>query len=147
MEKKPRTYRQQARSAYLQVAKKRRPSQKQIRKALRKQLGYVRRLLAHIDALIEAGEKLSRLSKQRYRTLLVVSEVYRQQRWMYEHQRHRIDDRLVSITQPHVRPIVRGQTRTPVEFGAKLSGSCVDGYCFVAHLSWDNFNESGALPG
>ncbi len=88
VEKKPRTYRRQARSAYLQVAKKRRPSQKQITKAIRKQLGYVRRHLAHIDALIEADALLSRLSKQRYRTLLVVSEVYRQQRWMYEHRRH-----------------------------------------------------------
>lgn len=82
LKQKPRTYRQQARRAYLQVAKKHRPCRKQLRKAIRKQLGYVRRNLAHIDALVEVGASLSQLSAQRYRTLLVVSEVFRQQQWM-----------------------------------------------------------------
>ncbi len=30
-------------------------------------------------------------------------------------------------------------------FGAKLSVSCFDGYVFLDHISWDNFNESGDL--
>ena len=141
--KKPRTYRREARTAYLQIAKQRKPNHKKIRKALRQQLGYVRRNLAHIATLIAAGAKLSELKKNLYRNLLVVSEVYRQQQLMYEQGCHRIDDRIVSITQPHVRPIVRGKSGTPVEFGAKLSVSCVDGHTFLDHLSWDNFNESG----
>ena len=143
--KKPRTYRREARTAYLQIAKQRKPTRKKIRKALRKQLAYVRRNLAHIDTLIAAGAKLSELKKNLYRNLLVVSEVYRQQQSMYEQGSNRIDDRIVSITQPHVRPIVRGKSGTPVEFGAKLSVSCVDGKAFLDHLSWDNFNESGDL--
>ncbi len=141
--KKPRTYRREARTAYLQIAKQRQPNSKKIRKAMRQQLGYVRRNLAHIDTLIAAGAKLSELKKNLYRNLLVVSEVYRQQQLMYEQGCHRIDDRIVSIPQPHVRPIVRGKSGTPVEFGAKLSVSCVDGHTFLDHLSWDNFNESG----
>ena len=32
-----------------------------------------------------------------------------------------------------------------MEFGAKLSASCCNGYVFLDHLSWDNFNESGDL--
>jgi hypothetical protein len=32
-----------------------------------------------------------------------------------------------------------------VEFGAKLSASCCNGYVFLERLSWDNFNESGDL--
>ncbi len=55
--------------------------------------------------------------------LLVVTEVYRQQLWMYENESNRIDDRIVSITQPHIRPIVRGKAGKSVEFGAKLSVS------------------------
>jgi hypothetical protein len=105
----------------------------------------VRRNLAHIDTLIAAGAKLTELKKNLYRNLLVVSEVYRQQQLMYEQGCHRIDDRIVSITQPHVRPIVRGKSGTPVEFGAKLSVSCVDGQAFLDRLGWDNFNESGDL--
>jgi transposase, IS5 family len=77
--------------------------------------------------------------------LLVVTEVYRQQLWMYENESNRIDDRIVSINQPHIRPIVRGKAGKPVEFGAKLSVSCFDQYVFLDHLSWDNFNESGDL--
>jgi hypothetical protein len=75
--------------------------------------------------------------------LLVITEVYRQQWWMYENESNRIDDRIVSITQPHIRPIVRGKVSKPVEFGSKLSVSCFDQYVFLDHLSWDNFNESG----
>ena len=77
--------------------------------------------------------------------LLVVTEVYRQQLWMYENESKRVDDRIVSITQPHIRPIVRGKAGKAVEFGAKLSVSCCEQYVFLDHLSWDNFNESGDL--
>ena len=73
----------------------------------------------------------------------MVAEVNRQQLDMYENNQNRIDDRIVSLTQPHVRPIVRGKAGTPVEFGAKLSASCVNGYVFLDRISWNNFNESG----
>ena len=52
---------------------------------------------------------------------------------------------IVSLTQPHIRPIVRGKAGKPVEFGAKFSASCIDGYIFLDRISWDNFNESGDL--
>ena len=77
--------------------------------------------------------------------LLVVAEIYRQQLWLYENQKQSIDDRIVSLTQPHIRPIVRGKAGKAVEFGAKLSASYFDGYVFLDHISWDNFNESGDL--
>ena len=146
LEQKPRTYREQARKRYLEVAKQRRASGKVVRKAIRRQLGYVRRNLAHIDTLIAAGASLSKLSCQRYRRLLVVSELIRQQQWMYDQNVRRIDDRIVSLAQPHVRPIVRGKAGTPVEFGAKIAISCVDGKVFLERLSWDNFNESVDFP-
>ncbi|MBT9139388.1 MAG: hypothetical protein DDT31_01972 [Syntrophomonadaceae bacterium] len=140
--KKPRTYRRQARKAYLVIAKQRKVNGHKIRKAIREQLGYLRRNLSHIEDLIAAGASLSYLSKRQYCSLLVISEVFRQQQWMYENHCHRIDDRIVSLSQPQVRPIVRGKAGTPVEFGAKISVSCVDGKVFLDHLSWDNFNES-----
>lgn len=82
------------------------------------------------------------LNRLEYKNLLVVAEVYRQQLWMHEHKTNRIEDRIVSINQPHIRPIVRGKAGSSVEFGAKISASCVDGYVFLDHLSWENFNES-----
>ncbi|MGK7898995.1 MAG: IS5 family transposase [Xenococcus sp. (in: cyanobacteria)] len=141
-ERKPRTYRIQARKNYLEVAKQRRPRKKKRRKAIRKQLAYLKRNLSHIDVLLIKGASLSQLSRHDYRMLLVISELLRQQQLMYESRSSRIDDRIVSLTQPHVRPLVRGKAGKNVEFGAKLSVSYSDGYCFLDHLSWDNFNES-----
>ncbi len=137
--RKPRTYRCQVRQAYLQVAKKRKVSQTVIRKAIRRQLGYVQRNLAHIDQLVELGASLSQLSRRSYRDLLVIHELFRQQQQMYQTRQHRIEDRIVSLSQPHVRPIVRSKAGTPVEFGAKISLSFVNGQVFLEHLSWDNF--------
>ncbi|NEZ56884.1 IS5 family transposase [Adonisia turfae] len=143
--KKPRTYRQTARRDYLRIVKRRKKSRKLIRKGLRQQLNYVRRNLGYIDRLIKAGATLAALNPREYKTLLVIYEVYRQQQHMYQHKQRRINDRIVSISQPHVRPIVRGKAGTPVEFGAKFAMSCVAGYVFLDRLSWDNFNESEDL--
>jgi IS5 family transposase len=77
----------------------------------------------------------------------VISEVLRQQQWMYEQRSRRIDDRIVSISQPHVRPIKRGKAGSDTEFGAKVSISLVDGVSFVDRISWDNFNEGIDLIG
>ena len=145
LDKKPRTYRKKARKDYLKIAKKRRVSRKERRDAIAKQLQYIKRNLSHIEKLINSGAELSSLSPRQYKMLLVITEVYRQQLWMYENESNRIDDRIVSISQPHIRPIVRGKAGKPVEFGAKLSVSCFDNYVFLDHLSWDNFNESGDL--
>jgi len=142
---KPRTYRKVARKAFLSVSKKRRASRQLKRKGIRKQLGYLGRNLKQIDTLIAAGASLTVLSHRQQRLLLVISEVYRQQQVMYDTKTHRVDDRIVSITQPYVRPIVRGKAGVPVEFGAKLSVSCVQGCVFLDVLSWDNFNESTHL--
>ena len=139
--KKPRTYRQKARRAYLRVAKARKPGRQKLRRGIGKQLRYLRRNLHTIASMAQEGLLVS-LTRQRYRQLLVIHELYRQQLWMYTHRCHRIADRLVSISQPHVRPIVRGKAGTLVEFGAKISVSVVDGVSFVDRISWDAYNES-----
>ncbi|GAX35128.1 transposase [Nodularia sp. NIES-3585] len=142
---KPRTYRTRARKDYLAVAKKRKVNFRERRKAIKKQLQYIKRNLAHIQQLLEEGASLLKLSNRQYKMLLVVAEVYRQQLWLYENKKRSIEDRIVSLSQPHIRPIVRGKARTNVEFGVKFSASCFDGYVFLDHISWDNFNESGDL--
>ena len=139
--KKPRTYRQKARKSYLVVAKQKKPGHKKIRKAIGQQLGYLKRNLGHIDRMVEEG-LLIYLDKRLYRLLLVIRELYRQQLWMYENSTHSISNRIVSIYQPHVRPIVRGKAKSDVEFGAKVSISLVDGFSFVEKIDWDAYNES-----
>jgi len=142
--KKPRTYRRKARKDFLSVAKAKALSKNKRRKAIRKQLGYVERNLKAITKL--GGESsLTLLNNSQYKDLLVVSELFRQQKWMYDHHKNRIDDRIVSICQPHIRPIKRGKANASTEFGAKISVSLIDGWCFLDHLDWNNYNESGDL--
>ncbi len=143
--KKPRTYRKIARKNYLAVAKKRKPTIKERRKAIKRQLQYMKRNFAHIQQLIDLGASLVNLSNSQYKILLVVAEIYRQQLWLYENKKQSIEDRIVSLSQPHIRPIVRGKAGKNVEFGAKFSASCYEGYVFLEHISWDNFNESKDL--
>ena len=143
---KPRTYRQRARKDYLAVAKQKRPGYKKVRKAIGRQLCYLRRNLKNIDKMVSDG-LLMYLNKRQYRNLLVTKELYRQQLFMYENHTHKIADRIVSISQPHIRPIVRGKAKSNVEFGAKVSVSLIDGFSFVDRISWDSYNESGDLVG
>ncbi len=89
LDSKPKTYRKIAKKNYLSVAKSRKPSRKKIKQAIKKQLQYIKRNLAHIDKLIQTGATLKLLSKRQYKLLLVATEVYRQQLWMYENNKKR----------------------------------------------------------
>lgn len=141
---KPRTYREKARKAYLTVAKQRKIGQAKVRKAIGKQLKFVARDLRIIEAMA-SDIGLEALSKAQYRSLLVTQELYRQQLTMYQQRSHQIDDRIVNLTQPHVRPIVRGKAKAKVEFGAKIAISMVNGYAMLEKQAWDNFNEGTTL--
>ena len=44
---------------------------------------------------------------------------------MYDNHTHSVPDRIVSVSQPFIRPIVRGKAGKPVEFGAKLRYQCI----------------------
>lgn len=145
---KPRTYREKARKAYLAIAKQRRPSGKARRRGIKQQLQYLRRNLGHIERLLEHWSEGSPLPLPRWLLYRywVIQHVYAQQWEMYQDKSRRCDDRIVSISQPYVRPIVRGKLDKPVEFGAKLSVSLTgDGVACVDHLRWDAFHEGGDL--
>ena len=141
---KPRTYRQVARKDYLDVAKQKKPGYKKIRRAIGHQLQYLTRNLQTIETMVNNG-RLGLLDKRDYRNLLVVQELYRQQLWMVENRTHSVQHRIVSISQPHVRPIVRGKARSNVEFGAKISVSLINGFGYVDRINWESYNESGDL--
>ena len=148
MKRKPRTYREKARKAYLAIAKLRRPSGKVRRRGIKQQLQYLRRNLGHIEQLLSYWPEGSPLPLPRWLLYRywVIQHVYEQQREMYQNKTRRCDDRIVSISQPYVRPIVRGKLDKPVEFGAKLSVSLTgDGMACVDHLRWNAFHEGGDL--
>ena len=142
-EAKPRSYRQKANKAYKRFARNRRPNKKLVRAALRAQLQYVARNLQLVQDM-QTDSNVSLTPKQ-LRYLTTIQALYEQQKLMYENKQHRCDDRIVSIHQPYVRPIVRGKATAGTEFGAKLTVAVVDGYAEISKLSWDAYNESGDL--
>jgi len=136
-------FRKKARSKYLKVAKQRKPRKKAIKKAIREQLGYVKKNLETLDGLM--GEAESVLPKKRLERLATIRKVAAQQEEMLKANSNSVEGRIVNLRQPHVRPIVRGKARTPVEFGQKLAFSVVDGFTFIDRWDFDNFNEGTVL--
>jgi hypothetical protein len=127
----PNSYRRVARSGYLAFSKKRRKSKKEIRKTVRKQLGYLERDLGHIERLLDTIEERRRtgkaagmfpdmpdpyptrfpVPKRDQRIYWVLQLLYRQQKYMYDEKVHSVADRITNIYQPYVRPIPRGKDR------------------------------------
>jgi hypothetical protein len=143
--RKPRCNSVKAHNLFLVIIKKKKPSREEIREAKRFQLNEISRNLRAIDAMIHCGAELSALGTQLYRKLLIASEVTRQQQEMVDDDSRRIDDRIVNLTKPHVRPIVRGKAGKKTEFGAKISISDDNGFVDVDRISWDNYNEANDL--
>ena len=144
--KKPRTYRKVARKKYLHTAQKKNKSRKAIRSAVGSQLRFLNRNLKSINKLLNSFSSVSiPLEKRDFKYLLVINFLYQQQKEMYDEHKHTIEDRIVSIHQPHVRPIVRGKTTAKVEFGAKIHVSIIDGISFLDEISWDAFNEGSHM--
>jgi IS5 family transposase len=149
IEKKPRTYRRKARKEFLLFTKKRKKTIKEVRKAVGKQVRYLGRNMKTIISLIENNsEALKALEKQDYKDYLVIQELYRQQKQMYDRQEHHCEDRIVSINQPHVRPIVRGKQGKTVEFGSKILAGITDsGYTLLPKMDWNAYNEGAYVIG
>ena len=120
--KKPRTYRKRARKDYLKYTRCRKHTAKMTRKAIGKQLTYLRRDLNAIDGKLSLGKNLPPRQAEHLDT---IRAVYEQQKYMYDNRTHSVPDRIVSVSQPFVRPIVRGKAGKPVEFDAKLDISVV----------------------
>ena len=139
----PRRYRKRARKDYLAFAKSKKHSAKKIRKALRKQLGYVARDIGYLDKFMSDGYAMIDKEISLYLTIITL---YEQQKYMYDNKVHSVEHRIVSISQPWLRPIVRGKIKAPVEFGAKFDLSLdSEGYGRIEKISFEAYNESTCL--
>lgn len=138
--KKPRTYRRTARQEYLELSKSKKKTVKKIRSYLRRDLERIRRDVEYIEEYREAGYELTVSELSLYET---IKELYRQQKYMFDHKTHTVENRIVSLSQPYIRPIVRGKAKTPVEFGAKYDISIDEnGHARLEKINFDPYNES-----
>jgi IS5 family transposase len=145
---KVRTYRNIARKAFLNTAKKKSKTSKEIYKANGSQLRYLKRNLGHINdlkAVYVSNGLVIPLKKRAEEYIAVMTIVYEQQNIMHQTKTKSIPNRIVNLHQRYVRPIVRGKEGKKVEFGSKLQVSLSNGYTFLDKLSWENFNEGTCL--
>ena len=144
---KPRTRRVESRQAFIQLTRKKRKGKKLIDKT---KLVQIRCLQADFQTFFDflgkySSNLLACFSRRDCKWLMAAIKMYDQQKMMFEQNVRSCADRIISIYQPHLRPIVRGKAKAKVEFGAKIGASIVNGYTYVDRLSWDAYNESSDL--
>lgn len=143
-ENKPRTYRRVARQDYLELAKCKKRTESKVRATVRKMLNYVKRDLGYLEAYMAAGYAMT--ERKMINTYLVILTLYEQQKYMWDNRVHSVEHRIVSLSQPWIRPLVRGKAKAPTEFGAKFEIILDEqGYARMTQLSFEAFNESEKL--
>lgn len=141
-----RTYRRVGKWVYMAFTKRRKKTRRYIRKVQGKLLRFVRRNIGQIEELLErVPEEMMAFREKVVEKVAVIRCLYAQQKEMWERKVKRVDNRIVSIHRPQIRPMVRGKEGKDVEFGPKVVLSVVDGYGFLDHFSFDAYNESGCL--
>jgi transposase, IS5 family len=128
---------------FLHYQKTRKKTKRAEKKLIKGLLKFLLRLLHQAKDLCEQkGAKLSLKQALQMRTII---KVYEQQHDKIYGKVEKIKDRIVSLSKPYIRPIVRGKENKAVEFGARVNKLQVDGISFIEHFSYDAFNEGTRL--
>ncbi|MCK5460173.1 hypothetical protein KAI52_03595 [Candidatus Parcubacteria bacterium] len=160
---KHRTYTIVAKKEYLDFARKRITSKKQINKIKKKQLQFLRRNIAQAEQVIAAleiksgnlkgvgknlfGEQIielvSKADKKAFKKLKTkletAKQIYSQQMDWYKDKK--IENRIVSFHRPNIRPIFRGKAQKKTEFGVKAFLSVVGKALVLSKTSYENFYD------
>lgn len=133
--------------ANLAYRRQRKHTHKQTRKMTRRLLALLDKILGEIRRQMRIHPDEGLLDDKQLDILETVTRVYRQQTNHFKSgdSRESIPNRIVSISKPYVRPIVRGKETKTVEFGAKCNNILIDGISFIEKLSFNAFNEGTRL--
>jgi hypothetical protein len=129
---------------FLSYQKSKKKTKRGEKKLLKKLLKFLLRLLNLHKELAET--KPVKISIKQALELRLIIKVYEQQHSKVYGRVEQIKDRIVSLSKPYIRPIVRGKETKAVEFGAKVNKLQIDGISFIEHFSYDAFNEGTRLP-
>ena len=133
--------------ANLAYRKQRKHTHKQTRKMIMRLLALLGKMLGEIRRQMRIHLDAELLNDKQLDMLDTITKVYRQQKNHFESgdSRESIPNRIVSVSKPYVRPIVRGKETKTVEFGAKCNNILIDGISFIEDLSFNAFNEGTRL--
>jgi len=131
------------RKEFLSYQKTKKKTKRAEKRLIKKLLNFLLRLLNLHKQIVE-DKKVSLSNKQKAQ-ILTITKVYLQQHSKVYGEVDQIKDRIVSLSKPYIRPIVRGKETKAVEFGAKVNKLQIDGISFIEHFSYDAFNEGTRL--
>ena len=154
-----RHYGRVAREEYVGFCKKRRPPKNILRKMKKSQLQYLRRNLRQAEEVIEALEKRAEKGSQKEMRnkkekkyiktlktkLRTARDISDQQKFMYDHNTNKVENRIVSFHRPEIRPIFRGKSPQPTEFGMKAGVSLCGKTIILGKLEYENYHDGKAL--
>ena len=135
----PRMHKRVAKQVWTAFSRHPKRQRQAVRKQVKAQLQYIRRDLRFINEFIDAGATLD--PKQANR-LGVIRILFDQQWFMFTNKIHHVEDRIVSLQQPYIRPIQRGKAKAKTEFGVKIDASLSEGIVDIERFDFSNFNES-----
>jgi hypothetical protein len=144
---RPRTKYLDVEKANMGYVKQCKHSKSQQRKLTRRLIHLLGKILEEIRKMVREHDDEEVLTVREKSTMDIITKVYRQQKNHFNSNdpRESIPDRIVSISKPYVRPIVRGKEVKNVEFGAKCNNILVDGISFIEKLSFNAFSEGTRL--
>lgn len=144
---KPRNCRGEARSCFVRYTKKKHKGKQLIRDTKKLLLHLLSKDIQSFVNLLGKlrTDVLSCFNRKDLSNFSAIRKAYEQQKYMFDHDVCSCLDRIVSIFQSHVRPIVRGKAGRKTEYGAKIGVSVVNGFTYIDHLCWDAYNESSDL--
>ena len=145
---RPRTKFLDVEKANLTYRKQRKHNKTQTRRISRRLLDLLGKVLREIRKMDREHEAAKLFTDREKQTIDIITKAYRQQcnHFQSGDARESIPNRIVSVSKPYVRPIVRGKETKNVEFGAKCNNILVDGISFIEKLSFNAFNEGARLP-
>jgi hypothetical protein len=144
---RPRTKFLDVEKANLAYRKQRKHTKAQTRKITRRLLDLLGKILKEMRKMEREHRDAKLFTDREKQTIDIITKVYRQQSNHFQSgdARESIPNRIVSVSKPYVRPIVRGKEAKNVEFGAKCNNILVDGISFIEKLSFNAFNEGTRL--
>lgn len=132
---------------YLSYARRRKKPNRLTRKMRKQLLVLTEKLLDKLQNKINSdiASLSSRELSPVFEKIRTIKQIISQQRYLLAHKGSKIPDRILSLSKPYVRAIVRGKETKPVEFGAKVHLMQTDGINYVEYFTYNAFNETTRL--
>jgi len=143
--KRPRSKYKEQQVKQLHYNRRKRKTYQQTRARRRSLLHLLNKAIGQLKEIVTENAGKIEFGIRYMITLGTVDKVLEQQQFLFDNPHERVQDRIVSLHKPYVRPIKRGKENKSTEFGMKLHKVQVDGVSFIDYMSFDNFNESTRL--